>query len=47
MFGNEAVETGAFRTAWAAVMSLTECQKSEHNLLRTTFIPSEKPSVEL
>lgn len=26
MFGSKAVETGAFRTAWAPVISLTECQ---------------------
>lgn len=31
VFGSRAVETGAFRTAWARVMSLNECQKSEHN----------------
>lgn len=30
MFGRKALETGAFRTAWAPVMSLTECQKSAH-----------------
>lgn len=29
-FGSKATETGAFRTAWAPVMSLTECQKSEN-----------------
>lgn len=46
VFGSKALETGAFRAAWAPVMSLTESKIWTH-LLRTKFIPSEKPSVEL
>lgn len=45
MFGSKAIETGAFRTAWAPGMSLTEAKIWTH-LLRTKCTPSEDSPVE-
>lgn len=43
IFGSKARETGGFRTAWAPVMSLTECQKSEHTCWEPNLFHQKNP----